>query len=765
MSDDLPIAQPSFKGFESVSAEAPAPKKRGRPRLKPLEAAPSTSAGPVDASLSLMQPVKTPLKRGRKPAVKPVEPVLSVVADSKPEAIPSVLNAEREAPAVRGSVRFEYAPPPPPADDWQPGTARKETAAPLYTGLPSEANRPIAPVYEKTESFRVPASDSGSETPQDRAVDNEAVRPSNEGSRPEGSRYRHERNYEGRGRPSQGGGVDRGGLHGGGRGQGYQGAGRERSATAPYAGPGRERGEGGSQYPVAQGRGRPPYQPTNRPVHTASPHGAPVHKVGKDYQRPAFGGSSFAQRGKKRPGAFWSGDVRDSVADEPFVGSLPQWDILQSEAARAEILATFEGALTPLDFNAFYAMELQALVEAIRAMGIEPERIPTRRGLLKSAFKKAIEEKRLLKITGLLEVLEGGYGLLVYERDSYAQRECSAFVSKQIIDQYGLGTGHMVTSLAQGPRDNESCPVVLDLISVMSESPEQVAGKTPFNELIPYYPLERILLENEGASWDNNSMRVVDILTPIGLGQRGLIVAPPRVGKTVLLQNMAHAIATNRPEVHLIVLLIDERPEEVTDFRRHVKGEVIASTFDQSPECHVHAAEMVIAKARRMIEAGQHVIILLDSITRLARAYNTLMPNGGKILSGGVDTNALERPKRFFGSARNIEGGGSLTILGTALIDTGSKMDEVIFEEFKGTGNMELHLDRALAEKRVFPALNFEKSGTRKEELLYHPEELNKIYALRRAMKGVPPVDAMEMLIQRVKKTKSNPEFLITISR
>jgi transcription termination factor Rho len=299
----------------------------------------------------------------------------------------------------------------------------------------------------------------------------------------------------------------------------------------------------------------------------------------------------------------------------------------------------------------------------------------------------------------------------------------------------------------------------------MGRDPETLTEIVPFTERIPYYPLDRILMEAGSESkWDNLSMRVVDCLTPIGFGQRGLIVAPPRTGKTVLMQGMANSIQKNYPDAHLIILLIDERPEEVTDFRRQVSGEVISSTFDESAESHVHAAEMVIEKARRMVEVGKDVVILLDSITRLARAYNTTMPSSGKILSGGVEANALQKPKRFFGSARNIEDGGSLTIIATALVETGSKMDEVIFEEFKGTGNMELHLDRGLSDKRIFPALSMDKSGTRKEELLYHPDEMLKIYSLRRAMKGLPSVDAMEMLIQRIKKTKTNAEFLMSVS-
>jgi len=298
----------------------------------------------------------------------------------------------------------------------------------------------------------------------------------------------------------------------------------------------------------------------------------------------------------------------------------------------------------------------------------------------------------------------------------------------------------------------------------MGHPPEDISKVVPFEELVPYYPLKRILLEAPDIQKDV-SMRAVDILTPIGFGQRGLIVAPPRTGKTILLQNIANSISENSPETKLILLLVDERPEEVTDFRRHTKGEVVSSTFDESPESHIHCAEMVGEKARRLVEQGEHVVILLDSITRLARAYNALASNQGKIMSGGLEATALQKPKRFFGAARNIEGAGSLTIIGTALVDTGSRMDEIIFEEFKGTGNMELHLDRGLVERRVFPAINIDRSGTRKEELIYHPEELQRIFGLRRAMQGLGPIESMEMLIQRLKKTKSNAEFLLTLSR
>ncbi|MDR3229028.1 MAG: transcription termination factor Rho [Puniceicoccales bacterium] len=398
-------------------------------------------------------------------------------------------------------------------------------------------------------------------------------------------------------------------------------------------------------------------------------------------------------------------------------------------------------------------------------------RMPPRRGMVGEILRAAHTAGRPLRLAGTLEILEDGSGLLVYLFDNYRIRELSAYVPKILITKLGLLRGHEIEGLAVPAREGETAPILVRVDKVMGQPPEEIAALTPFTELTPYYPTRRIFLESQSpddpevAKGANLSMRCVDLLCPIGFGQRGLIVAPPRTGKTMLLQGMANSIVKNAPEAHLIVLLVDERPEEVTDFKRQVKeAEIVSSTFDETAESHVHAAEIVIERARRMVEVGRHVVILLDSITRLARAYNTMMPGSGKILSGGVESNALAKPKRFFGSARNIEGGGSLTILGTALVDTGSKMDEVIFEEFKGTGNMELDLDRELSNKRIFPAISFERSGTRKEELLYHPDELQKIYALRRAMKGVPSADAMEQLIQRVKKTKTNIEYLLTLA-
>ena len=449
-------------------------------------------------------------------------------------------------------------------------------------------------------------------------------------------------------------------------------------------------------------------------------------------------------------------------------GELLDWEVLEN---REDILALAEdlksGGGEPLDYVRIYNMLLPELREEVAVLGVDTPNAPNRNQLIDAITNYAAEKKAAIVTTGILEILDDDEGgLIVYERDSYRVKALSAYVPQVFIKYYGLQRGHIVRAQLHPHREGESCPIVVRVESVMDKDPETLSQIVPFTELVPYYPTSRILMEADSeAKWDNLSMRVVDCLTPVGFGQRGLIVAPPRTGKTVLMQGMANSIQKNYPDSHLIILLIDERPEEVTDFRRQVSGEVISSTFDETAESHVHAAEMVIEKARRMVEVGKDVVILLDSITRLARAYNTTMPSSGKILSGGVEANALQKPKRFFGSARNIEDGGSLTIIATALVETGSKMDEVIFEEFKGTGNMELHLDRGLSDKRIFPALSMDKSGTRKEELLYHPDEMLKIYSLRRAMKGLPSTDAMEMLIQRIKKTNTNAEFLLSVAR
>lgn len=362
--------------------------------------------------------------------------------------------------------------------------------------------------------------------------------------------------------------------------------------------------------------------------------------------------------------------------------------------------------------------------------------------------------------SGYLEVLPDGFGFL--RSASYCYLPCSEdiYLSPSQIKRFALKTGDYVAGQIRTPREKERFFAMLKVETINNDSPERKKEIIPFNSLTPYFPTQRLVLERDPADF---STRIVDLVTPIGKGQRGLIVAPPRTGKTVLLQKIANSIRANNPEVKLIILLIDERPEEVTDMKRSVDAEVVSSTFDEPPERHVQVAEMVIEKAKRLVEYKHDVVILLDSITRLARAYNTLQPHSGKILTGGVDATALHKPKKIFGAARNIENHGSLTIIATALIETGSRMDDVIFEEFKGTGNMELHLDRNVSDRRIYPAINVEKSGTRKEELLLHPDELSKVWMLRKAINGVPAAEAMELLLGRLKKVKSNIEFLLTL--
>jgi transcription termination factor Rho len=360
---------------------------------------------------------------------------------------------------------------------------------------------------------------------------------------------------------------------------------------------------------------------------------------------------------------------------------------------------------------------------------------------------------------GVVEVLQDGFGFLRSAEANYLPGPDDIYVSPTQIRRFGLRTGDTVEGLIRGPKDGERYFALLKVNRINFEDPEKIRHKVHFDNLTPLYPDERLKLESEDPTRKDFSSRVIDMVAPIGKGQRALIVAPPRTGKTVLLQNIAQSITRNHPECYLIVLLIDERPEEVTDMQRSVKGEVVSSTFDEPAARHVQVAEMVIEKAKRLVEHGRDVVILLDSITRLGRAYNTVVPSSGKVLTGGVDANALQRPKRFFGAARNIEEGGSLTIIATALIDTGSRMDEVIFEEFKGTGNSEIVLDRKVADKRVFPALDILKSGTRKEELIVPREQLQKTYVLRRILNPMGPQDAIEFLIDKLRQTKTNGDF------
>ncbi|MFY7843269.1 MAG: transcription termination factor Rho [Rhabdochlamydiaceae bacterium] len=373
---------------------------------------------------------------------------------------------------------------------------------------------------------------------------------------------------------------------------------------------------------------------------------------------------------------------------------------------------------------------------------------------------KSEKPEEVLVGEGVLEVLPDGFGFLRSPNYNYLPSAEDIYVSPAQIRRFDLKKGDTVYGTIRSPKDKEKYFALLKVDKINNRPPEKAKERILFENLTPLHPNSRIVME---TSKENFTSRVLDLSAPIGKGQRALIVAPPRTGKTVMLQNIANSISKNNPEVVLIVLLIDERPEEVTDMMRSVKGEVISSTFDEPPERHVQIAEMAIEKARRLVEYGHDVVVLLDSLTRLARAYNTVQPHSGKILSGGVDANALHKPKRIFGAARNIEEGGSLTIIATALIDTGSRMDEVIFEEFKGTGNMELVLDRRLADRRVYPAIDLIKSGTRKEDLLYHPSELEKIYLMRQALADLAPLDAMNLLLGRLKKTNSNVEFLLSM--
>ena len=376
-----------------------------------------------------------------------------------------------------------------------------------------------------------------------------------------------------------------------------------------------------------------------------------------------------------------------------------------------------------------------------------------------SILKEHAEEGWEIGGDGVLEVLQDGFGFLRSPEANYLPGPDDIYVSPEMIRQFSLRTGDSIEGVIKAPSENERYFSLVKATKINFDDPEKAKHKVHFDNLTPLYPDERLKMEVEDPTIKDRSARIIDLVSPIGKGQRGLIVAPPRTGKTVLLQNIAHSIATNHPECYLIVLLIDERPEEVTDMQRTVRGEVVASTFDEPATRHVAVAEMVIEKAKRLVEHKRDVVILLDSITRLGRAFNTVVPSSGKVLTGGVDANALQRPKRFFGAARNIEEGGSLTIIATALIDTGSRMDEVIFEEFKGTGNSEIVLDRKVADKRVFPAMDILKSGTRKEDLLVDKTDLQKTYVLRRILNPMGTTDAIEFLISKLKQTKTNSEF------
>jgi transcription termination factor Rho len=443
-------------------------------------------------------------------------------------------------------------------------------------------------------------------------------------------------------------------------------------------------------------------------------------------------------------------------------------DLSESEIAELEATLpqpTRKTKPKPSDYVGLMRSTLSELAELAEKEKVEsPEPLRRRRDFVWHIAMQRLQKHVPVQVTGLLELTSDNHAFLRDGNNSYLASEEDVFVPPSFVQRYGLRTGMTVAGDVRLPREGEKYFALKSITTVDGGDPEAVLGRTPFKELVPLYPDQRLMLE--GAGENPMEMRIADLITPLGRGQRGLIVAPPRTGKTVLLHQIARSIVENAPDVHLIILLVDERPEEVTDFERSLPAgscEVISSTFDESSSRHVKVAHMVIEKARSMVEAGRDVAILLDSITRLARSSNNEAPSNGKLLSGGIEATALQFPKRFFGSARNIEGGGSLTILGTALIETGSRMDEVIFEVFKGTGNMELVLDRRLSDRRIFPAIDINRSGTRKEELLFTEEEIERIWMLRKVLNELDPVEAMEMLTQKMKRTKVNGEFLMTI--
>jgi transcription termination factor Rho len=417
-------------------------------------------------------------------------------------------------------------------------------------------------------------------------------------------------------------------------------------------------------------------------------------------------------------------------------------------------------AAETLDIRVLKEMKLTDLTKTAKELGVENASGMRKQDLIFGVLQAQTEKSGLIFSEGVLECLPDGFGFLRAPEYNYLPGPDDIYVSPSQIRRFDLRTGDTVSGQVRPPKEGERYFALIKVEAVNFEHPDVARDKILFDNLTPLYPQNRIRLETP----THMSSRVLDLIAPVGKGQRGLIVAPPRTGKTMLLQSIANSITENHPEITLIVLLIDERPEEVTDMQRSVKGEVISSTFDEPASRHVQVAEMVIEKAKRLVEHKRDVVILLDSITRLARAYNTVVPPSGKVLSGGVDSNALQRPKRFFGSARNVEEGGSLTIIATALIDTGSRMDDVIFEEFKGTGNMEVHLDRKLSDKRVFPALDINRSGTRKEELLLERNELNRIWVLRKVFSPLSTVESMELLVEKLEKTKTNSEFLNAMS-
>ena len=442
-------------------------------------------------------------------------------------------------------------------------------------------------------------------------------------------------------------------------------------------------------------------------------------------------------------------------------------DVMPDDDGSLEVIPAdqLESSKNAMNLTDLKTRQASALVELGESLGLENLARSRKQDIIFSILKAHAKQGEDIYGDGVLEILQDGFGFLRSADSSYLAGPDDIYVSPSQIRRFNLRTGDSVSGLIRPPKDGERYFALLKVGEINHDAPENARSKVLFENLTPLFPRDRLKLEQGNGSTEDLTARIIDMVAPIGKGQRGLIVSPPKAGKTMLLQNIASAIVANSPDVELIVLLIDERPEEVTEMQRTVRGEVVSSTFDEPASRHVQVADMVIEKAKRLTEHKRDVVILLDSITRLARAYNTVVPSSGKVLTGGVDANALHRPKRFFGAARNIEEGGSLTILATSLVDTGSKMDEVIYEEFKGTGNMEIHLDRRIAEKRVFPAININRSGTRKEELLTEPEELQKMWVLRKVLHPMDELAAVEFLLNKLQDTKTNVDFFEAMKR
>jgi transcription termination factor Rho len=506
---------------------------------------------------------------------------------------------------------------------------------------------------------------------------------------------------------------------------------------------------------------RPP-RAKDKPVKTAETAAAPdLAPPAPANGSPAPAVTDAPQAATAEPAGQAQGDTSNEAPRPTHPGGHPHYNPNQGHPGQQRRKQQQGKAGITLDLVELKDKSIVDLNAIAKEMGVQNAAGLRKQELIFKILQTQAEKSGLIFSEGVLECLPDGFGFLRAPEYNYLPGPDDVYVSPSQIRRFDLRTGDTVSGQIRPPKEGERYFALIKVDAINFEPPEEARNKIFFDNLTPLYPDKRLKLETVR---DNFSGRVMDLVTPIGKGQRGLIVAPPRTGKTMLLQNIANSVTANHPEVSLIVLLIDERPEEVTDMQRSVRGEVISSTFDEPATRHVQVAEMVIEKAKRLVEHKKDVVILLDSITRLARAYNTIVPPSGKVLSGGVDSNALQRPKRFFGAARNIEEGGSLTIIATALVDTGSRMDDVIFEEFKGTGNMEIHLDRKLIEKRVFPAIDINKSGTRKEELLMPRDELNRVYILRRVLSPLSPVETMELLLDKLAKTRNNGEFLASMS-